>query len=44
MGEVADTMIYGSACQKCGCWFEDAKEPGYPRTCNSCGGKDGETL
>ncbi len=47
MGDIADTMIYGSACQLCGCFFDDEEEPGYPRTCNDCSGedrKDGETF
>ena len=43
MGEIADTMIYGEACHVCGCFFSDGEEPGYERTCNDCGGEDGET-
>lgn len=44
MGECADDMINGGACQICGCFFMDDDEPGHPRTCNDCGGKGGDTL
>ncbi len=44
MGDVADSMICGAACQRCGCWFDDDDEPGYPRTCDGCGGNEGDTL
>lgn len=43
MGEVADSMIEGDACQICGCFFED-NGAGYPRTCNGCGGDGGDIL
>ena len=43
MGEQADLLINGDCCQVCGCNFED-EGGGYPRTCNACGGKDGDTL
>lgn len=43
MGDMADDLIDGDACQVCGCYFEDSGS-GYPRTCNGCGGKDGHTL
>lgn len=38
MGEIADMMINGSMCQYCGECFDD--EPGYPRSCESCGEKE----
>ena len=43
MGEQAELIINGDVCQVCGCNFED-EGSGYPRTCNGCGGKDGDTL
>ncbi len=40
MGEAADDMIYGLACQMCGEFFDDVingeDEPGHPRTCDRC--------
>ena len=44
MGEYADYMINGDDCEKCGMHFMDDESPGHPRTCNDCGGKDGDTL
>jgi len=43
MAEQADLAINGDVCEICGCNFEDAGS-GYPRTCNACGGSDGDTL
>lgn len=43
MGDAADSMINGEACEVCGCFFADGDEPGYSRSCKSCGG-EGETL
>ena len=43
MGEQAELLINGDCCSICGCNFED-EGSGYPRTCNGCGGKDGDTL
>lgn len=34
MGEIADQMVNGSACQWCGVLFE--KEHGYPVICRNC--------
>lgn len=34
MGEYADDMIYGFACQNCGVYFEE--EHGYPVSCEGC--------
>ena len=44
MGEIADDMIEGRACDLCGCYFihrEDGEifEHGYPATCNQCWNK-----
>lgn len=36
MGEIAEMVINGLLCQKCGGWMEDMEEPGYPRTCQYC--------
>lgn len=40
MGEYADDMLNGFACEGCGDIFDDclngANEPGYPRRCDSC--------
>jgi hypothetical protein len=42
MGEIADDMIKGRACQVCGQYFVDSKEldtmyeHGYPVTCWDC--------
>ncbi len=44
MGECADDLLNGLCCEVCGCFFMDNEEPGYPRLCNGCGGKDGETF
>lgn len=38
MGEAADAMINGDACEGCGEEFE-TEGAGYPRRCQSCGGK-----
>lgn len=43
MGDAAESMIMGDACQFCGCFFEDEGD-GYPRTCDHCGGDGGETI
>lgn len=34
-------ILSGLVCQECGCWMEDFKEVGYPRTCEDCE-KEGE--
>jgi len=39
MGEMADAMIDGDACEQCGQFFDDDGR-GYPRKCASCGGED----
>ena len=39
MGEFADAVLNGEACQECMMLFDDAA-PGYPRTCPACGGDD----
>ena len=44
MGEMADYMVNGDDCQVCGVPFDDEGGDGYPRTCNGCGGNDGETV
>lgn len=41
MGEIADDMIEGRACQLCGCYFVDDEndgiyEHGYAVTCKDC--------
>lgn len=42
MGEIADDMIEGRACQMCGCYFVDPAdeseiyEHGFPVTCAAC--------
>lgn len=35
MGEIADDLINGDACEICGQYFEDEGE-GYPRQCEQC--------
>ena len=35
MGDVADMMIEGYLCERCGCCI-DGEEPGYPRKCKAC--------
>lgn len=35
MGEIADAMVNGFLCEKCGAVI-DYDEPGYPRTCGWC--------
>lgn len=37
MGEIAEDMINGDACQICGQYFEESY--GYSMTCTECGGK-----
>ena len=39
MGECAEDMINGFACECCGMFFADGEEPGYPRKCTACGGQ-----
>lgn len=43
MGDIADMIVEGEACQICACIFDDimegAEAPGYPRTCDTCGGE-----
>lgn len=34
MGEIADSMIEGEACEMCGVWL-DGDRPGYPRYCST---------
>lgn len=41
MGDIADMMIEGILCQRCGVLMDDmteegAKAPGYPRDCADC--------
>jgi hypothetical protein len=36
MGDIADMMIEGDACQQCGVPFLDGESPGYPRKCEDC--------
>lgn len=36
MGEAADDMLEGRACQCCGEWFLDDEDCGYPRSCAGC--------
>lgn len=42
MGDAAEAALDGSVCEQCGEWMEDviggAEPPGYPRTCEACGG------
>jgi len=33
---VADDIIAGLMCQRCGCYMPDYEAPGYPRTCPDC--------
>lgn len=47
MGEIADMMIEGILCQRCGVLMEDmtkpgAQPPGYPRDCPDCARDDEE--
>lgn len=37
MGEYADDMIDGDACERCGQYFKESY--GCPTTCTECGGK-----
>jgi hypothetical protein len=37
MGDVADDMVSGACCSRCGCYFE--KEHGHPVYCLACWGK-----
>ena len=37
MGEIADMMIDGTMCQVCGVFLNE-EGPGYPVTCDGCGG------
>lgn len=37
MGQAADDLINGDACETCGEWLGDG--PGYPRLCDACGGE-----
>ena len=39
MGDCADDMIEGFACERCRMFFADGEEPGYPRRCTACGGE-----
>jgi len=39
MGEIADSLINGDACEGCGEEFEDSGS-GYPRRCSACGGEN----
>ena len=41
MGEIADWILEGGACQVCGVHLDDGEEPGYPRTCVGCSSKAG---
>ena len=42
MGEIADDMLDGTTCVKCGCYFQDPDDPdscythGYPVACKKC--------
>ena len=48
MGQATEDMLAGVVCQECGEWMEDmfdgSEEPGYPRTCSSCGGGEDNPL
>lgn len=35
MGDVADSLINGDACETCGVYFEESGD-GYPRKCGGC--------
>ena len=35
MGEIADDLINGDACEVCGVYFDDPGQ-GYPRRCEGC--------
>ncbi len=39
MGEIADSMIYGEACEMCGVWL-DGEASGFPRYCSEECAKD----
>lgn len=39
MGDIADSMIFGEACEMCGV-FLDGQQPGYPRYCSEACAKD----
>lgn len=39
MGEVAEMMIDGTLCQRCGT-FLDGESPGFPRLCEDCQSDD----
>jgi len=40
MGDIADWILEGGACQSCGVYFDDGGELGYPRTCAGCKGAE----
>lgn len=38
MGEIADAVLDGDMCERCGCWIGEGD--GYPRLCSGCEGAD----
>lgn len=37
MGEIADMMLDGTLCERCGVYIDDEDEsPGFPRLCDAC--------
>jgi hypothetical protein len=36
MGDIADMMLDGILCQKCGALVDIDEPPGYPRDCDEC--------
>lgn len=45
MSETTELIMAGIMCQMCGQWMDDIAdpdfvEPGYPRTCEDCGGDE----
>lgn len=36
MGDIAEMMLSGIMCERCGEWMDDFQEPGYPRYCHGC--------
>lgn len=40
MGEIADMIIDGTLCERCGLYIDDNEPPGYPRLCEDCQQED----
>jgi len=40
MGEASELILDGIVCQFCGCYIDEGKGCGYPRSCSGCGGDD----